>query len=293
VVNNNGVIRYGGLQLLTENKQLFENSNLKTTVTAFQTAVSSSVNAGLSLDSAIKKNQGVLKKNPYTYIKPEQINAFEFGYKGSFLKNRIFVDVDFYYSLYKNFIDQVDIIVPKTGKVGQLSKDGVDSSIYAMDDKSKYTGYRMWTNALSLYQNLGTSVGISYNFWQNFTIAGNYSFAKLIKVDRRDFGLETAFNTPSHTVNLSFGNRNVWRNIGFNIAWHWQSAIDWKSALANGTVPSYNTLDMQISYRVPKAKALFKLGATNIANKYYTQYTGGPSIGGMYYLAVSFDGLLQ
>ncbi|HLP19418.1 MAG TPA: TonB-dependent receptor [Chitinophagales bacterium] len=291
-VNNGGVIRYGGLELLTGSKRLFENSYLRTTVDEFQKRITADVNSGISQDSAIRKNAGVLTVNPYTYLKPERINAFEFGYKGSFLKDKLFLDLDFYYNIYKDFIDQVEIAVPNSGTIGQ-TQDGVDSTTYAMSDKNKQTRYRMWTNALSEYHNLGTSIGVSYNFWQNFTIGGNYSYSKLIKVDAKDFGLETSFNTPAHIVNLNFGNRNVYKNLGFNIAYRWQSAFEWKSPLANGTISAYHALDAQISYKVPKIKAMFKLGGTNLVNTYYTQYVGGPAIGGMYYLAVSFDGLFQ
>lgn len=291
-VNNGGVIRYGGLKLLTGDKKLFENSYLRTTVDEFQKRITTDINAGISQDSAIRRNAGVLKVNPYTYIKPEQINAFEIGYKGSFLNDKIFLDVDFYYNIYNDFIDQVEIAVPNQGTIG-VAKDGIDSTIYQVADKNKQTRYRMWTNALSKYHNLGTSAGISYNFWQNFTFSANYSYAKLIKVDAKDFGLETSFNTPAHIVNLSISNRNVWNNLGFNISYRWQNAFEWKSPLANGTVPAYHALDAQISYRVPKIKAMFKLGGTNLVNTYYTQYVGGPAIGGMYYLAISFDGLFQ
>lgn len=292
VVNNNGAIRYGGLEELTAGKNIFENSYIKSSVTAFQQAVVADQNKGVSLDSAIINNQGLLKKNPYTYIKPEQINSFEFGYKGAFLQGKLYLDLDFYYNIYNNFIDQIDVVKPNEGTIGAVTDNGVDSTIYSANDKTKYSGYRMWTNALSIYQNLGASAGVNYAIYKGYTFTANYSFGQIIKVDKRDFGLETAYNSPKHIVNLSFSNRNVWKNIGFNIAWRWQSAFEWKSALANGTVPAYNTLDLQISYRIPKINAFIKAGGTNITNQYYSQYTGGPSIGGMYYVAISFEGLL-
>lgn len=291
-VNNGGTIRYGGLRLLTESQQLFENSYLRSTVDAFQKAITADVNGGMNRDSAILKNQGLLVKNPYTYLEPEQINAFEVGYKGSVLNDKIFIDADFYYNIYDKFIDQVEISVPKQGTIGTLSDAGIDSTVFQMEASSKQTRYRMWTNALSQYHNLGASLGVTYNFWQNFNIGGNYSYAKLIKVDAKDYGLETSFNTPSHIVNLTFSNRNVYKNIGFNIQYRWQSAFEWKSPLANGVVPSYHALDLQVSYRIPKIGAFFKIGGTNVVNTYYTQYVGGPAIGGMYYVAISFDGLL-
>ena len=61
----------------------------------------------------------------------------------------------------------------------------------------------------------------------------------------------------------------------------------------NGTVPSFGTFDAQATYKVPKHKATFKVGGTNIFNNNYVQYAGGPTLGGLYYVAITLDGLLQ
>jgi len=43
---------------------------------------------------------------------------------------------------------------------------------------------------------------------------------------------------------------------------------------------------------VPSLKSTVKLGGTNILNQRYIQYAAGPTIGGLYYVAVTVDGLL-
>jgi hypothetical protein len=40
---------------------------------------------------------------------------------------------------------------------------------------------------------------------------------------------------------------------------------------------------------VPVYYATFKIGASDIFNKRYIQYAGGPTIGGMYYASVTLD----
>lgn len=63
-----------------------------------------------------------------------------------------------------------------------------------------------------------------------------------------------------------------------------QSSFYWQSFLVNGQVKAYGNIDAQASYELMKAKLNFKLGATNLLNRYYYSYLGGPSVGGMYYV---------
>jgi iron complex outermembrane receptor protein len=292
-VNNGGVYRYGGIDILTKDKRLFENSYVRSTVDAFQKAILNDVNnKGKTQTQAILDNQGLLQQNTYTYLKPEEITSFDIGYKSSLLGNKLFIDVDAYYNIYNNFIDQIEISVPSKGQVGQ-SVNGIDSTIFQVADKSKYTTYRMWTNAKSTYFNYGASAGAHYNFYQNFSFGGNVSMATLQKIDAKDTGLETPFNTPKYIVNFSLGNREIVKNVGFNISWRWQDAFVWKSQLANGTVPAYQTVDAQVTYKVPQLYSSVKIGGSNIFNSYYTQYTAGPSIGAFYYVTITVDGLLR
>jgi iron complex outermembrane receptor protein len=40
-------------------------------------------------------------------------------------------------------------------------------------------------------------------------------------------------------------------------------------------------------------KSIVKLGGANIFNRRYIQYAGGPTIGALYYAAVTLEGLLN
>lgn len=292
-VNNGGVYRYGGIDILTKHLQLFENSYVRSTVDAFQKAIINDVNKnGKTQTQATLDNQGLLVQNTYTYLKPEEITSFDIGYKSSLINNKLFVDVDGYYNIYNNFIDQIEISVPNKGQVGQLY-NGLDSTIFQVADKSKYNTYRMWTNAKSIYFNYGASAGAQYNFYKKFSLGGNLSYSALQKVDSRDTGLETPFNTPRYIVNLSLGNRELLKNLGFAISWRWQDSFVWKSQLANGTVDAYQTVDAQVTYKVPRLYSSVKIGGSNIFNQKYYQYTAGPAIGAFYYVTVTVDGLLK
>lgn len=118
------------------------------------------------------------------------------------------------------------------------------------------------------------------------------NYNNIVTNDERDIFV-TAFNTPVWTTNLSFGNREVVKNLGFNLVWRWQDAFLWESPLANGIVPAYQTIDAQLTYRLPQYKTTIKGGGSNIFNQRYIQYAAGPTIGGLYYIAITVDGLFN
>ena len=76
-------------------------------------------------------------------------------------------------------------------------------------------------------------LGITYNFYKKYTVAGNVNFNKM-KSNKTDDIFVTGFNTPEWSTNLSFGNREIVKNIGFNIMWRWQDAFLWESPLVTG-----------------------------------------------------------
>jgi len=48
-----------------------------------------------------------------------------------------------------------------------------------------------------------------------------------------------------------------------------------------------------VSYQLPKLKSTIKAGGANIFNKRYIQYAGGPTLGGLYYVAITVEDLFQ
>ncbi|HEY8916775.1 MAG TPA: TonB-dependent receptor [Chitinophaga sp.] len=276
-VNSGGVKRVGGLPAMSQG--IFENAWLQSSITAFQAAVLNDINAnGLSQQAAIEKNQGLLKKNPYTYIKPEHVRSIEGGYKGLFLKGRLFVDADLYFNNYRSFIAQANMNVPKT--------QNADSIPFALNNKSQQNQYRMWTNSQTKVYNYGASLGVTYNV-HGYRLHANSSYAKLRKSANED-GLEDGFNTPEWTLNAMISKEEIIKHIGAGVSWKWQSSFLWQSFLVNGQTPSYNTLDAQVSYTFEKINSKIKLGASNLLNHYYYSFLGGPSVGGMYYATVQY-----
>lgn len=276
-VNSGGVKRVGGLPVMSSG--IFENAYKRASIDAFQAAVINDVNrSGLSKNEAIIKNQGLLVKNDYSYIKPEHIRSLEIGYRGAFFNEDLQLDLEFYYNRYNDFIAQVEMNIPKISLQ--------DSIAFYMNDRRKQDRYRMWTNSKTTAFNYGGGLGIRYNMPANFRIGSNLTYASLQKTTSND-GLEDGFNTPEWIINLLFGNENLYKEFGFNITCRWQSNYYWQSFLVNGNVPAYTTVDAQISKTLKEVS--IKIGGSNIFNKYYQSFLGGPSIGGFYYCALTWN----
>jgi iron complex outermembrane receptor protein len=284
-VDNGGVKRLGGLEVLGGGLNIHGNSYLRSTVSSFNNAVRASMNQGLTEGEAIEANKGLLKQSEYGFIKPERIQSIEVGYKTVVFGERLFLDVDYYYSRYEDFIGQVEVTRINRGTIGLD-----DSTAYFARTSGAYannTTFRLWTNSTGAVTNHGGSLGLNYRINRHFDVGGNVSWAKLVAEEEGD-GLIPAFNTPEFIANVSVSAKELLGRFGFRVNWHWQSAFKWDSPLAAGIVPAYNTFDAQVSVGIPEAKLNLKLGATNLVNQRYTQYVGGPTIGGMYYLALVF-----
>lgn len=299
-VNNGRVKRVGSLPFINEGLGYLGNSYTQSSVATFNAAVKAAPGSASGTDATALANRNLLQVADLPKARPEQITSFEVGYKGIVADNKVFIDIDAYANRYNGFLGQVQVFVPNGTTVG------TDAAVLAMLDINRdpttatstnaasqgQARYRVYTNAKNIYNNYGTAAAISYNFYKKFTISGNASFNKLKAQSASDIFV-TGFNTPKWSGNVSFGNREVVKNLGFNIVYKWQESFLWESPLVTGTVPAINTLDAQVSLQVPTYHATFKIGATDIFNKRYYQYAGGPTIGGLYYASVTFDGLLK
>ena len=295
-VNNGRVKRVGILPVINEGLGYRENSYTQTSVAAFNAAVKAAGNT----DAAALANRNLLQAANLPTGRPEGINSFEAGYKTVLFNNKIFIDFDAYANIYDGFLGQVQVYVP----IGEAI--GSDAAVIAMVDRNRdatvasagnaaskgQDRYRVYTNAKNKYTSFGSSLGVTYNFYKTFTVSGNINY-NAIKGNATPDLFVTGFNTPKFTSNLSFGNRAIAKNLGFNIVWKWQDAFLWESPLVTGNIDAINNVDAQVTLRVPSAKSTIKLGGTNVFNNRHIQYAGGPTIGALYYAAITVDGLFS
>ena len=277
-VNSGGVKRVGGLRIMSDG--IFENSYTKASIDKFQAQVNNDVNTlGITQVAAIEKNKNTIQKNPYTYLEPEFVKSLEVGFRGMALNKNLFIDADFYYNSYKNFIAQVEASIPNTN-----DPNLIPTALYS---KSTQNRYRLWTNSKSKIYNYGGSLGFKYKLNQTFTALTNVTYTKLDRTDDKD-GLEDGFNTPEFNVNGGLIAQNIWENLGASVNARYQNNFDYVSFLVSGNVPAYWTMDTQVNYNFKKGISA-KLGGTNILNKTYTSILGGPTIGGLYYLSLVWE----
>lgn len=295
-VNNGRVRRVGSLSFIDKGLGYLENSYTQASVVNFNAAVSAAGNT----DAAALESRGLLQVADLPKARPERINSFEAGYKSVLFNNKLVLDLDAYSNTYDGFLGQVQVFVPKGVTVGS------DAAVLAMLDRNRdattatatsaasngQDRYRVYTNAKNSYHNYGSALGLTYNFYKKYTISGNVNFNKMKSNQSNDIFV-TGFNTPQWATNLSFGNREIAKNIGFNVVWRWQDAFLWESPLVTGGISAFSTFDAQVTFRAPKAKANIKVGASNILDHRYIQYAGGPTIGGLYYVAITLDNLFS
>ncbi|MGC4100015.1 TonB-dependent receptor [Ferruginibacter sp.] len=295
-VNNGRVKRVGILPIINEGLGYRENSYTQSSVAIFNAAVKAAGNS----DAAALDNKNLLQVANLPDGRPEGINSYEVGYKSVLFDNKVFIDVDAYANIYDGFLGQVQVYVPIGETVGS------DAATIAMIDRNRdattasggnaaskgQERYRVYTNAKNKYTTYGSSLGVTYNFYKTFTISGNINYNDIKGNSTPDLFV-TGFNTPKYTTNISFGNRALTKNLGFNIVWKWQDSFLWESPLVTGTVDAINNIDAQVTYRLPSVKSTIKLGGTNVLNNRHIQYAGGPTIGALYYAAITVDGLLN
>jgi outer membrane receptor protein involved in Fe transport len=277
-INSGGVKRVGGLRVMSNG--IFENSWLKNSIDAFQAAVNTDVNTGgLSQSAALEKNKSILQRNTYTYLKPEQMNSFEVGYRSILLDNRLFIDADFYYNLYSDFIAQIEASVPDTNEPALIP-----ASLY---DRNKQGRYRLWTNSKTVVHNYGAELEVRYLVSKHYSFSANTSYQALKKTAKND-GLEDGFNTPGWIANAAITGTNIYKTLGFTASVKYQASYYWQSFLINGKVPSMFTANAALRYQFNSGLNV-KVGATNIFNNYYYSILGGPQIGGLYYMSVAYS----
>ena len=230
-------------------------------------------------------------------FRTEKVTTFEVGYK-SLINNRLFLDAYYYYNIYEDFIAEIEFIqgVPNglrqdPGSFDAETADGQDAIINRTVATQRF-GLNI--NADGTVRSHGFAVGAEYSLAGGYNLGANASFNELIsQQDLLDQGFRASFNTPKWRYNLSFANRRVTQNFGFNMTWRWQDAFQWESTFGEGVIPAFGSLDAQVSFRLPAYNSILKFGGSNVLNNRYETSIGNPTMGAIYYVSLTFDQLLN
>lgn len=224
-------------------------------------------------------NATLLQQAQFRVIKPERANSYEVGYRG-LLTKRLLVDAYGYYSQYKDFIGRT--------AVGRGKSQSTNPIVSAQELASPFTtdNYSFVVNTTNNVNAIGWAASINYAVGKGFEFTANVSSDQLHNVPSN---VVTFFNTPKYRYNIGLGNSDLGRGVGFNLQYRWQDEVYWEGTFGTGQIPSFGTLDAQLSYKLPKTKSMIKVGGSNFLNKYYRSAFGNPDVGALYYVSFGFN----
>jgi outer membrane receptor protein involved in Fe transport len=302
----------GGLPFYREKHDMYKNAYLQSSVDQFIEKFATEANG----DGAQLGNPEYLEllepasEALIPIVKPEQITSFELGYK-SLINNKLMLDIVGYYNIYNDFIAQVrvrkaagEIIIPTN-----YSNNPADANFWGYDANTEQNirnaqtllqpittegsenTFQTNTNFNETVTGAGAAFGLDYMVGKGYTIGLNYNWNRLIDGLGENFLNE--FNTPEHKANISFSNRKVIDNLGFNVTYRWMNEFFWGATFGSGDVPAIGTLDAQVSYKLSGMRSILKLGGSNLFNTRHVLSYGGPTLGAIYYVSLTFDELLN
>lgn len=214
------------------------------------------------------------------YVGPESLRSVEIGYKGIF-NNALLVDVNAYWTSYSDFIGGDDYVLKMP-------------TTHQGDPIPAGTIYSPYVNFPEDVRSFGVGLGITYNLPMGYTVNGSYSYATFDDNRDEESQFRAGFNTPENKFTVGIGNRKIADgNWGFNVNYRWQEEFLWQSDFGDWNVPEYGVLDAQVSYKVTSMKTMVKLGGSNLFGGDYRTNLGGPFVGQMYYLSLTFDEFLR
>jgi iron complex outermembrane receptor protein len=231
-------------------------------------------------------NPDLLKIANVSYVQPEHLQVFELGYKG-IVNDVLFLDVNTYYNIYNDFISEQTF----RAQSGAFHRGNYLPGVADMltGEASAATGYRLYVNADEQVSSWGVGLGFRSKLPAQFSLYGHYNYADF-SVEDPGPDFDAGFNLPQNSFLIGLNNKRLMKGtLGFDLSYRWQDAFDWVSTFARGTIDAYGILNAQVNYTIKPWKTMIKLGANNLLGNDYRTNVGGPYIGSMYYLSLTFD----
>ena len=238
----------------------------------------------------------------------EKIKTWEVGYK-TLIKNKLYVDAFYFHSKYNDFIAAQSFY--------QLLTPGGGPA--ALSNPANYRTLQInFNNFNEIYVN-GAGIALEYGLGRGYTLSGNYAYQvgtvtlrdaqgnvrknragedvikrKMSDPDVAQLG-RNFFISPENRYNITLSNARLTDRLGATVTYRWTDRTWFEQGTTAGDVwlPSWSSLDAQVSYKVPTFKSVVKFGGTNILNKYYAQGYSLARIGGLYYVSITFDELFR
>nr|WP_243436025.1 TonB-dependent receptor [Acanthopleuribacter pedis] len=245
-----------------------------------------------------------------TDLEPEEVTSFELGYKGV-INEKLFLTVDLFSSNLKNFVsdlsslpvpgvpgyqmtqaDQQRITAAFGPQLAPLVIGGLVQGLGAVG-----TGFTNYSSAAFggigennlaegqpfatfTYQNAGEvdtegfDIGVQYFFDDNWSFLGNVSWFDFDVVSGNAATLVP--NAPETKYNLGVSYKDARWNGSLN--YRWVDDFFWSAGVFEGEVPSYDIIDLILSYNVLESLR-FELNASNVTDEEHFEIFGGSLIG--------------
>ena len=220
-------------------------------------------------------------------LKLEQVNSLEAGYRAQ-LSKALYVDVNYYYSFYNNFIASQNFVGNLDGSQPTAAQLGA-AAVYNFQNPTLPTRViQISTNVDQRVQSQGAGLSLGYVVGPALTLSGNYSFSDLLTTDFRA-GTLSFYNTPRHKFNVGFDGQALERKLSYNVNYRWAASFLYESSFAIGTVPVAQTLDAQLGYLIRPARTTMQAGVTNLLDQINYSVYGSPQFGRLGYFGVLFE----
>lgn len=268
----------GGIATLNGDKA-YNNSFTKESYLAFDAAYRSGPPSGLANAAAL------LVKADVDLVKPEQVKAFDLGYRAS-LKG-FSLDLNGYYNIYNDFIGNVNVFSPYYGTAETNPTDISSTSASAALANRDSREYQLYTNTDVEVKSYGFGVGLTKKIYKDLEFSGNYNYSAFDFDQGEDPNFEASFNTPKHRVKGTLSDDKLFGNLGLSVSARWNSEYLWESSFADGIIEEATVIDIQANYTIKPLKSILKVGATNIGGKEYGQVIGAGLIGQQYFVSLT------
>lgn len=261
-------------------------------------------------------NDKPLYKNT-TPLKPEEVNTWEVGYKGTVGK-KLFIDISYYNGVSKNFISPTITVFGRALKVGDVNV--IHNPAFAgtvQNDTLRNAQFFTYFN-YGTVRNYGIDIGLNYTFNKFFNAGVKYSWfgSDITNDDSKNDANgdrfvspeEKSLNAPANRAALLLNVQNLLKEKLFvNITVRYVQQYDFYSANQIGTeagkgkrgiitrpglppllknfdwgpLGGFTTVDISAGYQFNQMIRL-NMGVTNLFNTRQIEFVGSPSIGRLF-----------
>ena len=217
----------------------------------------------------------------------EKMNSFEVGYKGV-IADRLFADLNYYYSRYTDFIGTRRFIGKEDGS--QVAPEDLPQSFggpASNTDPLRARLMQVWLNSEETVTTQGAQIGLEYRIAEALTLSGNYTWS-----DISDDGaslreeINLGFNTPEHKFNVGVNGEPI-NHLTYSANVRWSDSYLYEMPFSEGTIESFATLDAQIGYTIQRLNSTVRIGGTNLTDADAVSAFGAAPMGRILYAGVT------